>query len=199
MSESDQSNGSRPDTAPTAQEPEAPAGAPPVHSFADLFHPHGRFLLRLRRVLAVDAGVYEELAEDVGAIPQALAVVAFTALLIGLGSFSVEGVFAGIAWAILTWLSVSALVWLVGNALSDEPVRYAPLLRGVGFAYVWFALFALYELPWVGWMFGLGALVMTLISTFHAVRASMGVGTKRALLVCSVALLFPLALLRALF
>lgn len=147
----------------------------------------------------MDASVYEEVAADAGAIPQALGVVAVTSLIVGLGSFSFSGIFSGIAWAIFMWFASSGLVWLVANALSDDPVLYAPLLRGLGFSYAWFCLFLIEGLPLVGWLIWVSAFVLTIVSGVYAVRACMHVTTQRAAVVCGVSLLAPLLLLWLIF
>ena len=154
---------------------------------------------RLRRVFRMDEGVYEELASDIGAIPQALAIVAATSLIVGLGSLSISGIFGGMAWAIVMWLVSSGMVWLVANAVSDDAVPYAALLRGLGFAYAWFALFLFNALPLIGWLISLAALVLTVLSGVYAVRACMHVSTGKAALVCALSILTPLLLLKLLF
>ena len=85
------------------------------------------------------------------------------------------------------------------NAVSDDAVPYAALLRGLGFAYAWFALFLFNALPLIGWLISLAALVLTVLSGVYAVRACMHVSTGKAALVCALSILTPLLLLKLLF
>ena len=162
-------------------------------------HDLGHLAERVKRVWRMDESVYEELAADVNAIPQDLLVVAVTSLVVGLGSFSFSGIFGGMAWAIFMWLTSSGLVWLVANALSDESIPYAGLLRGLGFAYAWFGLVLLGELPLLGWLIQLAALVLTVVSGVYAVRACMHVSTGKAAAVCGIAILALLLLRQLIF
>lgn len=173
----------------TPDEPKAPG------LIAELIHPDGRLLPRISGVFRLDPNVYSEVAADPGAIPQAFAVVLATALLVGLGSGSLAGVFIGVAWTIVVWLLLAALVWGVGALVVGERSEYAPLLRCLGFAYGWFALFVGYELPLIGPLFGWGAVGLCLVSNVLSVRQVMKITTEQAAAVCAVALGLPLVLL----
>lgn len=175
------------------EEPKAPG------LLAELVHPEGRLLARVSAVFRFDASVYSEIATDPGAIPQAFAVVIATALLVGIGSASLPGVLVGIAWAIVVWLVFAALVWGVGALAVGERSEYAPLLRCLGFAYGWFALFIGYELPVVGPLFGWGAVALCLVSNVLAVRQVMRVTLEQAAAICAIALGLPLVIIWLLF
>ena len=168
-------------------------------AIAELLHPEGRLLERVRGVLRFDADVYREIAHDPGAIPQAFVVVIATAFLVGIGAGSLPGIFGGMAWAIVNWLVVAALVWAAGSLIVGSRSDYAPLLRVLGFAYVWFGVFIGYGLPVVGWIFGWAAVLLCLTANVFAVRACLEITTERALAVCAVSLGLPLLLLWSLF
>ena len=177
----------------TPEEPDAPG------LLAELIHPEGRLLPRVSAVFRLDPRVYSEVAGDPGAIPQAFAVVIGTSLLVGIGSGSIAGALVGVAWSISIWLFVAALLWGAGALLVGERSRYAPLLRCLGFAYAWFALFIGYELPVVGFLLGWAAVVLCLASNVLAVREVLGVSTERAAALCALALGLPLVVLWLVF
>ena len=166
---------------------------------AELLHPEGRLLERVASVFRLDSAVYGEIAEDPGSIPQAFAVVIATSILVGIGQFSIAGIFVGIAWTIVMWLLVAGLIWVAGAIAVGERSHFAPLLRCLGFAYAWFVLFIGYELPWIGGLFGFAAVLLCMVSNVLAVRSVMEITTERALLLCAAALGAPLLLIAVLF
>ena len=176
--------------------PEEPS---PPGLLAELIHPEGRLLPRVTAVFRLDPEVYTEVAADPGAIPQAFAVVIGTSLLVGLGSGSIAGALIGVAWSISVWLFVAALLWGAGALVVGERSRYAPLLRCLGFAYVWFALFIGYGLPGIGFLFGWAAVVLCLASNVLAVRQVLAITTERAAALCALALGLPLVVLWLVF
>ena len=177
----------------TPEEPKAPG------LLAELVHPEGRLLPRVSSVFRLDPATYTEVAADPGATPQAFAVVLATSILVGLGSGSLAGVFIGVAWSIVVWLLVAALIWGAGSIVVGERSEYAPLLRGLGFAYVWFALFIGYELPLVGVLFGWAAVALCLVSNVLAVRQVLRISTEQAAALCASALGLPILVLWLLF
>lgn len=167
--------------------------------FAELMYPERRLFSRVVAVLRLDPAVYGEIAGDPGAIPQAFAVVIATSVVVGIGQFSLAGLFIGMAWTIALWLLIAGLFWSAGAVLVGERSHYAPLLRCLGFAYAWFALFIGFELPLVGSLFGVAAVALCLWSSVLAVRKVLELSTERALMVCGAALGLPLFLLWVVF
>jgi hypothetical protein len=171
------------------QEPNKPGG------FAELLHPEQRLIPRLTGALRLDPHTYVEIAHDPGAIPQAFAVVLVTSLLVGIGQGSLAGIFFGIAWALLTWLLVAALLWGAGTALFGGAHHFAPLLRCLGFSYVWFGLLIGGGLPFfLGPLLGWAALGLCLYSNVLAARAVFDISTQRAVIACALALAVPVLL-----
>ncbi len=164
-------------------------------ALAELFQPDRRLLARLGAVFRLDPAVYEEIQTDKAAIPQAFALVIATSILTGLGQASIPGLFLGIVVSIMIWLVVTLLVWGTGVFWVSRDVDYSRLLRCTGFAYTWFALLLGYSLPFVGWLFGWGALGFCLTSLVLASRQVLDVSWQRALAICSIALGIPLLLL----
>ena len=170
-------------------------GPEPTGALAELFQPERRLLARLAAVFRLDPKVYEEIQADKAAIPQAFALVIATSILTGLGQGSIPGLFLGIVVSIAIWLVATLLVWGVSVFWVSPDVDYSRLLRCTGFAYTWFALLLGYSLPFVGWIFGWGALGFCLTSLVLASRQVLQVSSQRALAICSIALGIPLILL----
>ncbi len=164
-------------------------------ALAELFQPDRRLLARLGAVFRLDPKVYEEIQADKAAIPQAFALVIATSILTGLGQASIPGLFLGIVVSIVIWLVVTLLVWGTSVFWVSRDVDYSRLLRCTGFAYTWFALLLGYSLPFVGWIFGWGAIGFCLTSLVLASRQVLQVSWQRALAICSIALGIPLLLL----
>ena len=162
---------------------------------AELLSSEKRLLHRLAGVFRLDAAIYTEIEADPHAIPQALAVVIGTAVLVGPGQGSVAGIFVGIAGGIGVWAVVTGLVWGVALAFERRSVDDTRLLRCLGFAYVWNALQLGSSLPFLGPLFLWAALLLWLGSMVLATRQVLEVSTQRAATICAIALGTPVLLL----
>lgn len=160
----------------------------------ELLHTDGRLVLRLRGILRFEVGVFAELEADTHAIPQAVAVVIGTALLVGLGQGSWAGLFLGVASAIALWLLATGLIWAVA-VLQGKLGEYARLLRCLGFAFLWFALLLGAGLPLIGPLLLVAAPLLSLASMVVAARQVLGVSSVRAAAICTLALGGPFLLL----
>jgi len=147
---------------------------------AELLRREARLIPRVRGVLRLDRTIYDEIEKDPAAIPQAFAVVIVTSLLVGIGQGSLGGIFLGMAGAICVWLAAGALIWAAGTLIVGEDSDFARLLRCLGFAYAWFALLLLSELPFIGSIFAWGAVLLALISTVLATRQALDITTELA-------------------
>jgi hypothetical protein len=161
---------------------------------AELAHAEARFLPRVWGVLRFDPEAYAEIDADSSAIPQAFAVVIATSLLIGLGRGSFTGMFLGIAASLGFWLIGASLIWGVAT-VANEHVQFPRLMRCLGFAYGWFGLLIGSGLPWIGFLFGWGAVACAFGSLVLATRCVTGSTTGHAATVCAVALGGPIVLL----
>jgi hypothetical protein len=167
-------------------EPEARRGF-----FAELLHHERRLLPRLEGVMRFDPQIYREIEADPHAIPQALAVVVTTAVIAALGQGGLVLMFLGLAWVIVVWMALTALLWAVGRFAVERHVEFAALLRCTGFAYIWFALFLLEGLPGIGFLFPWAAVGLALGSLVVATREVLETDSTRALVICSIALGVP--------
>jgi Yip1-like protein len=154
-----------------------------------------RLVPRLEGVLWFRSEVYREIESDPHAIPQSIAVVVATSVLVGLGQGGLVSVFIGLAGSILLWIAATSLLWLVARFTVDAPVDFSKLLRCTGFAYAWFALELLAGLPILGEIFAWAAVALVLASFVVATREVLEIDTSRAALVCAVALGVPLLVL----
>jgi hypothetical protein len=161
---------------------------------AELLRREARLIPRVRGVLRLDRTIYAEIEKDPAAIPQAFAVVIVTSLLVGIGQGSLGGIFLGMAGAICVWLAAGSLIWAAGTLVVGEDCDFARLLRCLGFAYVWFALLLLSELPLVGPVFAWGSALLALVSTVLATRQSLDITTELAVGITTGALVTPFLL-----
>jgi hypothetical protein len=161
---------------------------------AELMRREARLIPRVLGVLRLDRAIYAEIEQDPAAIPQAFAVVIVTSLLAGIGQGSLAGIFLGVAGAICVWLAAGALIWATGTLIVGEDCNFARLLRCLGFAYAWFALQLLSELPFIGSIFAWGAVLLALISTVLATREALDISTELAVGITTGALATPLLL-----
>lgn len=161
----------------------------------ELISEETRLLPRLRGVFRLDPAVYAEIEADPAALPSAFAVVIGSAVLAGLGSPSLAGVFLGIGAAILLWGVVTGLVWAVATLVWEEPVDYARLLACLGFARAWNALAIAGSLPAIGWLIDWAALLLWAAAMVQGTRQVLRASLPRAFGVCAVALGLPLSLI----
>ncbi len=154
-----------------------------------------RLIPRLEGVARFDPAIYREIENDPHAIPQSIAVVVATAVLIGLGQGSLAAVFMGLAGAIVLWMAATGLIWGVGRASVESHVDFSKLLRCSGFAYAWFSLLLFASLPILGGLFAWAAVGLLLASLVVATREVLEIDTNRAVMICGVALGVPLVVL----
>ena len=147
------------------------------------------FVERVLGALQLDASVYDEVEHDADALPQAAGVVALAALASGVGGVTAGGggLIAGVLLAILGWLVVAGVVWLVGVRIMEHSSDYPELLRTIGFASAPQILTVLAFIPLVGWLVWLVASLWGLAAYVIAVREALDVETGRAVLVCVLA------------
>jgi hypothetical protein len=148
------------------------------------------FAQRFVGALRLDGSVYEEVANDAGAIGQAagVAVAAAVARVIGVYSATTSGeaVFGGVS-VLAFWPVAAFLVWAVGNLLKS-PADLGRVLRVVGFAMAPLILVALLLVP-NDW-FRAGVLLVTYALLFAAfvvgMRQALRVDSGRAAFVCII-------------
>lgn len=155
---------------------------------------------RLLGALKLDASVYEEVEHDTSAFGQAALVVALAALAQAVATFGetgTSGAFVSLAGGFVGWLLGTGLVWLIGVAILNHTSDYGELLRTLGFASAPGMLGVLGVLPLgpAEALLGLAIFALSTIAAVIAVRQALDVGTGRAIVVCILANLVPVALI----
>ena len=149
------------------------------------------FGARLVGAFKLDASVYEEVEHDTSAFGQAAGT---------FGETGSGGALASLAGGLVGWFLGTGLVWLIGVAIMNHTSDYGELLRTLGFATAPGMLAVLGELPLgpAEALLGLAIFALSTIAAVIAVRQALDVGTGRAIVVCVLANLVPVALAMAL-
>ncbi len=168
-------------------DPSQPAGI-----LTELLREEARLIPRLRGVFRFDASVYREIEKDPNAIPAAFTVVLAASVLAGFGRTSLAGIFLGVALAVLFWGLCSALIWAVAAVVLGRVPDYARLVRCLGFAYAWNALWICALLPWIGSLFEWAAALLWTASAVVATREALQITANQVFLICVLSLAAPL-------
>jgi hypothetical protein len=149
---------------------------------------------RLLGAVKLDAGVFEEVEHDTGAVGQAAGVVALAGVAQGLGALQAAGagsIVAGLVASFSMWILATAIVWAVGVKIFEHTSSFDELLRTLGFAWAPQLLLVLGILP-LGPLAALlwtAVLVLVLAAFVIAARQALDVSTGRALLICALGVL----------
>lgn len=152
---------------------------------------------RLIAAIRLDATVFEEVEHDEQAIGQAFWVIVLAALAQGMGAIEAPSIPAllvalfGLSLAaILGWLLETGLIWLIGVKLMHGTSNYPELLRTVGFASApkLLMLFGVLPLGAASRLLAVLVLILLTVATVIAVRQALDVTTRRAVVVCVLAI-----------
>jgi hypothetical protein len=155
---------------------------------------------RLKGVMALDAGTFEDIEHDPSAITQAIIVVVVASILSAIGGSFGQVVFgAGIAddgntmfrflsialWAVIAWLVWSVVTWVIGTKVFNGDASPSEMMRVIGFAYAPLAFGILAPLPLVGWLVPWLVAIWSVIAVFIAVGTALDLqdGVKTAVTV----------------
>jgi len=153
-------------------------------------------ITRIKRVLYLETGVFEEVEHDETATGQAAIVVIVASILAAIGitsgsflsslsqtenplGFSPSSgspliTFLGIAvWSILAWLVWSAVTYFIGTKMFHGEATYGEMLRVTGFAYAPLAFMILGGIPCIGLMISFLTIAWTLAAVFIAVKEGL--------------------------
>jgi hypothetical protein len=145
--------------------------------------------LHLRRLVALDLAVFEDLRYDESATVPALVIAAGSTLLLGLGGWlwwflsgfgDLAAVFAksvvlGSAFSVALWLAWLLVVYAVIQRLSGTIVQVDQLVRAAGFAAAPLALGLLMVVPAISFGVGLVAVGAWFVLTYAAVERVTGI------------------------
>jgi hypothetical protein len=145
------------------------------------------FAQRVKGVLILDAGTFEDIEADTSANMQALLVVVAGSLAAGLGAgvrLGFTGLLRETLGGLIGWVMWAAVTWVIGAKLLPEPqtrTNMGELLRVIGYAYApnLFGFFAF--LPALEIVVGTVVAFWLLAATVMAVRQALDyVSTLRA-------------------
>ncbi len=156
---------------------------------------------RAVRAAQLDAGVYEEVEADQGALGQAMTVVVVSSLCAGIGSAAhggVVGLVLGAVAALISWYIWAYLTYFIGTRFLPEAQTSAnvgELLRTTGFSSSPGALRILGVIPGLmGFVFVVASIWM-LVAMVVAVRQALDYSsTGRAIGVCIIGWLVMMAI-----
>lgn len=130
---------------------------------------------------------YDEVARDPRALSEAAIIVIAVALAAGIGGLNdgAGGLVAGIILSLLGWVISSAIIYFVGTRITGTPTTSGSvesLLRTLGYA----SAPRIFSFLGFIWIFG-GLIIFvlsiwTLITTVLAIRASLNMSLKRAVI-----------------
>jgi len=180
---------------------------------------------RAAGALRLDGATYREVSLDPDALPQAIAIILLSSLasaLVFLVTGSAPGLSVSVDWAsypvtresdaaaalaggvldggwgLIVWAVQASIIWVLWNRFGRERRPWRAVGAPLGFANVPLIVFAFLEaVPIVGSLLGAIGLVWVLVASIVAVRAGLGTGWGRAivLLTISVAVLLPVSIL----
>jgi hypothetical protein len=155
---------------------------------------------RLGGVLRLDGRAFRDVRNDPGALAPATGVVLLAGVARGIGAAPAEGSFGVIASPVVSlifWAVGSVLVWGIATRHLGLRVRYAEVLRTLGFASLPLCLLGLCAVTGGLLHSGVWGLAhgWSLLALVVAVREALDVSQNRALVVLTTALAVSLALL----
>lgn len=161
---------------------------------------HESFAHRVGGALRLAPETFKDIERDPRALAQAAALVSMAGVARGVGAFAEEGVtglIGSAALGLVTWLIAGALIWTIGVRLFACSSSFPEVIRTLGFATAPLLLLALGALP-LGpareWLW-LGAHIWATLALGIATREALDIGTRRALVVCVLALAVGFAVL----
>lgn len=146
---------------------------------------------RLIRTAQLDSAVYEEIEADRSATMQAATVVVVASVAAALGAGLRVGLLGFIVVALLALAGWSLYAWIVyflgTTVLKETKADWGEVARTVGFAYAPEILLIFHALGILGVLIGAAAHIWFVVTTVVAVRASLDVGTGRAVVIAIIA------------
>ncbi len=154
---------------------------------------------RIFRAIRLDKNFYREVADDSTLDTESTVLVILVAIIASLGSLTrTDGswlVYLGAVAnsVLLGWLLWAVVAWFVGKNVLDGEGSLSGMLRGLGYASAPRLLGVLGGLPFIGWIFGLAAGILSLIAGIIAIREGMSVDTGKAIIIALLGALFYIA------
>lgn len=151
------------------------------------------FTDRMIGAAKLDVKTYEEVEHDQTALPQAMAVVALSAVASGIGAAGMgmgglRGTVGGIFAALIGWFVWAGIIYIVGTQAMPEPetkADFGQVLRTIGFAASPGLLSIFGIIPFLGFFVRLAVFFWQIAATVVAVRQALDYKTTgKAVVVC---------------
>lgn len=139
---------------------------------------------RMIRAAMLNPAVYNEVERDVNATTEAFLVVLIVAVATGIGRLAagVPGFIGGLVLAVLLWLLVAYITYLVGTSLFGGTATVGELLRTMGYAQTPRLLSVLGFIPVIGGIAILVGFILAVVAAVIAVREALDFDTGKAIL-----------------
>lgn len=148
---------------------------------------------RMKRAVMLDATLYQEVESDSSLNQEALLVVILTAFAGGLGALlsgllglrfgqAILGALVTIVLGVVNYYIWSYVTYWVGTTFFDGTAVPGELLRGLGYAHTPLLLGLLSFVPFIGWVFPVAGLVLTVITAVVAIREALDFDTGKAVI-----------------
>ncbi|HUH12998.1 MAG TPA: YIP1 family protein [Longimicrobiales bacterium] len=137
---------------------------------------------RMKDAAMLDPGLYEEVEHDASATGQAAGVVAIVAVCaaIGQAGAGIGGIVGAAAGALIGWLVLAGIVYLVGDKIFGGTATWGEMLRTMGFAQAPGVLYILGIIPLLGGLIAFVVWLWILVAVVVAIRQGLDVGTGKA-------------------
>ena len=142
-------------------------------------------LERIIRVIRLDKTVYAEVEHDESLTSEAFIIVVIASFLAALGGAIGSGRFLGsFLWSLVSGIVLSWGLWAfitqwVGTNVFDGEADLGEMLRVIGYANAPRFLGVLGFIPFIGWIFGLAGLILSLVAAFLAIQEGLDLDTPK--------------------
>lgn len=145
------------------------------------------FVERIIGILKLDRQTYKQIATDPNALPQAVGIVAATAIANGIAETREAGmgILGGILAVVIGWVVVSAIIAWLGRMVAQPgaDLSFQSALRLLGYAQAPLVLFILTPLAVIGGLINFGASVWALIAYVIAIQVLALVSAGKAIMI----------------
>lgn len=140
------------------------------------------FVERMIGAAMLDVSVYEEVEHDHTATGQAAGVVAIVAVCAAIGSWGGDGKgpIAAIISALLGWVIMAGLTYVIGTKVFGGTADMGEMLRTLGFSRAPGVIAAIGFIPILGWIALLAASLWQLVTAVVAIRQALDFDTGKA-------------------
>ena len=144
---------------------------------------------RMKDAAMLDPGLYEEVEHDGSATGQAAGVVALVAACAAIGNIGSggAGILGAAVGALVGWVVLAGIVYLVGDKLFGGTATWGEMLRTMGFAQAPGVLYILGIIPILGAVVAFVVWLWILVAVVVAIRQGLDIGTGKAVLTGIVA------------